>query len=122
MDFKILSSNRGNKSIVCEGFFFYRFLSALKQIFGRSLRLKLDEQQMGLNRFIPILTHSFIFVIYAYLDVIMQIQTVNYIKIRHISETSVQSRTERETRKLNAPVSTQFQFTTLTFGLVLRNV
>jgi hypothetical protein len=34
--------------------------------------------------------------IFAYLDVIMHIQTVNYIKIRHISETSVQSRTERE--------------------------
>jgi hypothetical protein len=34
--------------------------------------------------------------IYAYLNVIMQIQTVNNIKIRHISETSVQSRTERE--------------------------
>jgi len=29
MDFKILSTNRGNKSIVCEGYF-YRFLSALK--------------------------------------------------------------------------------------------
>jgi hypothetical protein len=27
----------------------------------------LDEQQMGLNRFIPILTHSFIFVILPYM-------------------------------------------------------
>jgi hypothetical protein len=34
--------------------------------------------------------------IFAYLDVIMQIQTVNYIEIRHISETSVESRPERE--------------------------
>lgn len=41
----------------------------------------------------------FIFVILpymAYLDVIMEIQTGNYIKIRHISETLVQLRTERE--------------------------
>jgi hypothetical protein len=58
----------------------------------------LDEQQMGLNRFILILTQFYFCLpsIFAYLDVIMQIQTVNYIEIRHISETSVQSRSERE--------------------------
>jgi hypothetical protein len=38
-------------------------------------------------------SHPFIFV---FLDAILQIQTVNYIKIRHISDVAPQSRTEKE--------------------------
>ena len=66
----------------------------------------LDEQQMGLNRFIPILTHSFIFVFLPYLPTWMLLCTSKLLIISR-SGISLKLRCNREPKGKKLHISPQ---------------